>query len=55
MTTKLSATQFQDNLPKMFATVAAAQADENLEAGQVICLADRASSLWDVSSSGKQQ
>lgn len=35
-----------------FATVAAAQAATNLASGMTICLADRASSLWDLSSSG---
>jgi hypothetical protein len=35
-----------------FATVAAAQAATGLASGMTICIADRASSLWDLASSG---
>lgn len=43
---------FSNALIRSFATVAAAQAATDLVSGNVICIAARASSLWDVSGSG---
>lgn len=59
--TLASATWVVDDIPARvsqggaivpFATVVAAQAATGLAAGMTICLADRASSLWDLASSG---